>query len=475
MRKDGHGLAELVCRQVLAVRARVRRELLLVELLRRVEDELRRVAEALAREHLQCRERERQRLRLLLLRFLIGGDDGIVRHLLEEGELLVSNLLVDQAVLAVEPGHRVLGLPLRLEDAVHMLEDAADQVVRDGLEVLDLALAAHDERECRRLDTANRQHEPLVASAPRGQSIGTREVHADEPVGPRTRERRLLEVEEIAVVAQARIGLLDALLVECIQENAAHGLLVPEVVEHLVDEQLSLAVRVAAVHDLVGLLDQRLDDGELLLAVLIDEELPMLGDDGQVLRAPALVLRVVLLWLRLTQDVAKEPGHDAVLRHEVAIAPRDGARQAFGELTPHTRFLGNIQTQESCGLLSRIKTSRDELVDAPDDNSDPGQQEERHEDTGELGMPEDVVGLPLAVRPHAVRQQPHERGNGCRHDHDIVDHAEHGDGIGNEVNRAQEVEDGQEHHALDLPRGLAALEREQHDEDVMAEKAQYAE
>ena len=77
-----------------------------------------------------------------------------MRQSLEDGELLVGDLLVDQAVLAVEPGHRVLGLPLRLEAAVHMLEDAADQVVRDGLEVLDLALAAHDERECRRLDTA---------------------------------------------------------------------------------------------------------------------------------------------------------------------------------------------------------------------------------------------------------------------------------------------------------------------------------
>ena len=260
-----------------------------------------------------------------------------MRQSLEEGELLVGELLVDQAVLAVEPGHRVLGLPLRLEAAVRMLEGAADQVVRDGLEVLDLALAAHDERERRRLDAADWQHEALVAGAPRSQGIGAREVHADEPVGPRTRERRLLEVEEIAVVAQARIGLLDALLVKCIQEDAAHGLLVPEVVEHLVDEQLSLAVRVAAVHDLVSLLDQGLDDGELLLAVLINEELPMLGDDGQVLRAPALVLRGVLLRLRLTQDVAKEPGHDAVLRHEVAIAPRDGARQAFGELTPHTR------------------------------------------------------------------------------------------------------------------------------------------
>ena len=275
-----------------------------------------------------------------------------MRHRLEKGELLVRDLLVDEAVLAVKPRHRVLRLPLRLEAAVCMLEGAADEVVGHGLEVLDLALAAHDERERRRLDAADWQHKALMAGAARGQCVGAREIHADEPVGAGSGKCRLLEIEEIAVVAQARIGLLDALLVERVQEDAAHGLLVPEVVEHLVDEQLALAVRVTAVHDLVSLLNERLDDGELLLTVLGNKKLPVLGDDGQVVGAPALVFRIVLLRLRLAQDVAEEPGHDAVLRHEVAIMARDGPRQALGELAAHTRFLGNIKTQESCGLLS---------------------------------------------------------------------------------------------------------------------------
>ena len=222
-----------------------------------------------------------------------------MRILLEKGQLLLRPLPVEQAVLAVESRLCIARLPLRGKTAVRMLERPLDGVVIHGLEMLNLALAPHDERQRRRLHAAHGQHELIVARPPRSQGIGAREIHADKPVRPRPRESRLLEIEEILVVAQMAVGLADALFVQRIQQDAAHGLLVADIVQHFIDEQLALAVRVAAMHDFIGLVDERLHDGELLLAILVHVELPVLRDDRQILRAPALVLRVVFLRLRL--------------------------------------------------------------------------------------------------------------------------------------------------------------------------------
>ena len=142
-----------------------------------------------------------------------------------------------------------------------------------------------------------------------------------------------------------------------------HRLLVAEVIEHLVDEQLPLAVRVARMHDFVGLLHEALHDAELLRAVLRDVELPFLRDDGQVLGPPALVARVVLLGLRLLQDVAEQPRHDAVLRHEAAVPPLHGPLQALRDLAPHARLLGNIQAQKT-SLLSCFVQNRSRKLDS---------------------------------------------------------------------------------------------------------------
>ena len=60
--------------QILRIRARIGRQLLLIQLLRRIEYLLRLVAVALAREHLQRREGERERRRLLLFLAFIACD-----------------------------------------------------------------------------------------------------------------------------------------------------------------------------------------------------------------------------------------------------------------------------------------------------------------------------------------------------------------------------------------------------------------
>lgn len=171
-------------------------------------------------------------------------------------QLGFSDGLVDETVLAVEPRHRILGFPLGGEAAVLMLEGRLDVVVINRLEMLNLTLAAHDERERRGLDPADGQHQALMSGTARGERIGTRKIHADKPVRPSTSQGRLLEIEEILVVPQAGIGLLDALFIQGIQEDAPYRLLIAEIVEDFVNEQLALAVRVAAVDDFISLRDK---------------------------------------------------------------------------------------------------------------------------------------------------------------------------------------------------------------------------
>ena len=82
--------------------------------------------------------------------------------------------------------------------------------------------------------------------------------------------------------------------------------------------------------------------GGLFFAFFIYIQLPMLRDNRQVLGTPALVARIVLLWLRLTQDMPEQPGHAALACREVAVVPPHRPAQAFRELASHRGFLGDI-------------------------------------------------------------------------------------------------------------------------------------
>ena len=226
-----------------------------------------------------------------------------------------------------------------------MAELRANLEVINGLEALDLALAAHDERQGRRLDPAHGQNEFLVPCTACRERIGARKVHADEPVGAGTRQRRLLERVEVAVLAKIRIRLADALLVERVQKDALDGLFITDEVEHLVDQKLPLAVGVARMDDLIGTRDEILDDAQLPRCRRSDDKLPLDRHDGQILRAPELVLLAVLLWLLLTQNMTEAPRHRAFRRFQPAVVRAYRAFEALGNLAPHAWFLGNVEPQ----------------------------------------------------------------------------------------------------------------------------------
>ena len=276
------------------------------------------------------------------------------RRLGETRKARLRRRLIDNPSLAVKPRLLLARLPDGCEIPVCMAELRANLEVIDGLEALDLALAAHDERQGRRLDPAHGQDELLVPRTACRERIGARKVHADEPVGAGTRQRRLLERVEVAVLAKIRIRLADALLVERVQKDALDGLFVADEVEHLVDQKLPLAVGVARMDDLIGTRDEILDDAELPRCRRRNDELPLGGHDGQILRAPELVLLAVLLRLLLSQDMTEAPRHRAFRRFQPAVVRAHRAFEALGNLAPHARFLRNVEPQ---GFSSFLRTA----------------------------------------------------------------------------------------------------------------------
>jgi hypothetical protein len=107
-------------------------------------------------------------------------------------------------------------------------------------------------------------------------------------------------------------------------------------------QKLPFPVRVAAVDNFISLVDEAPYYGELLLAVLGHIELPLLGNNGQILCPPALVAGIIFLRLRLPQNMAKEPGHHPALGHQIPVPALHRPRQALGNFPAHAGLLGNI-------------------------------------------------------------------------------------------------------------------------------------
>ena len=189
---------------------------------------------------------------------------------------------------------------------------------------------------------------------PGRQSIRPRKIHADQPVRPRTRQGRLLQRIELRIFPKVCIGLPNALLIQCIEQNTLHRLRVPKVVQHLIHEKLPFPVGVTRMDNLIGLRNEPLQDGKLLLAVLRHEKLPPFRHDRKILRPPEPVLLIVFLRLRLPQDMTEEPSHDALLRRKIPVLSLDGPRQAFCQFPAHAWFLRNVQAQYLRPLPTRL-------------------------------------------------------------------------------------------------------------------------
>src|SRR5262249_29134219 len=149
--------------------------------------------------------------------------------------------VLDPRLVALEP-----------EALVGRLEAGMDEPVRLGDERLDLALAADDHRERRRLDAAERDDAagPGTAADRRRRGPG----HADHPGGLGARAGRGLERLELLAGAEAVEAVADRLPRHRRDPEPVDGLDDPGRVHDVREDQLALAAGVAGVDDAVDVL-----------------------------------------------------------------------------------------------------------------------------------------------------------------------------------------------------------------------------
>ncbi|MNN90551.1 hypothetical protein D3C81_2085140 [compost metagenome] len=84
--------------------------------------------------------------------------------------------------------------PLRGKNGAIALQLHVDGPIRGGHEIGDAAVAVHHQAQGWRLHTADREY-ALVAGLAAKQGEQAAHVHADQPIGTRTAQRRMVEAE----------------------------------------------------------------------------------------------------------------------------------------------------------------------------------------------------------------------------------------------------------------------------------------
>ena len=159
---QNHGrVRELSFRQEIAIRTRIGGEFFFIQFLRRIQHQLRIVAELPACQHLQRRKRQRQPLRLLLLGGLALDNLCSLRRRSQFRQQRLSHLVVRQAPLGIQARLILRRLPVSGEQAVFMLKIGLDGEVIHQLKTLNLAFPSDDQRQRRRLYPAHRQGGPV--------------------------------------------------------------------------------------------------------------------------------------------------------------------------------------------------------------------------------------------------------------------------------------------------------------------------
>ena len=290
---------------------------------------------------------------------LKGGE--VVEELRQLALLLLLELR-DLALLALDLAHDlrrlVLGDALAAEVAAGVAarlvrrELGLHEPVRLGLEVADRLLALDEQSERGRLHPA--QGHGAVERRPEPDRRGAGGVHPHQPVGLRARAGRGLELGQLLPGAQAGEGLLDRLARHRVEPQPLNGLLHLRGLVDVGEDQLALAPGVAGVHHHVHVLarHQPVDRVQLLLrALVVGDELELLGDDRQVREAPLLQLRVICLGLGEPHQVPDRPGDQVAVALQVGLVLRlfEAAWQRRRDVAPDGRFLG----YNECGAHER--------------------------------------------------------------------------------------------------------------------------
>ena len=153
-----------------------------------------------------------------------------------------------------------------------------------------------------------------------GQCPGAGQVHAIQPVGALARQRGFIERLPALIVVQLVEGTADGGAVHVADQQAFDRPAPAHVLQHFLHQQLAFAIGVAGMHDLIGQLELLADGLELTARLAARLELPLLGDDRQVIQRPALEALVVVIRRGLLQQVADAPGDTGVTGIDIAVA-----------------------------------------------------------------------------------------------------------------------------------------------------------
>ncbi|MNE13197.1 hypothetical protein D3C80_1060240 [compost metagenome] len=187
---------------------------------------------------------------------------------------------------------------------------------------------------------AHRQH-ALIARLAAQQGEQSAHVHADQPVGARAAQRRVVQVERLVAWQQACQGLADGGVVQCRQPQALHRAAVAAMLDQFAGDHFAFAVGVGGDHQFARFAEQALDRLELAGGLGLDQHFPLFRDDRQVGQVPALVAFVVAVGRGGFQQVADAPGDADVGALPAAVAFAVGAEH-FGNVF----CLGGFFTEE---------------------------------------------------------------------------------------------------------------------------------
>ena len=180
---------------------------------------------------------------------------------------------------------------------------------RHGDEAGNLAVAIHHQLQRRRLHPAYRQHAG-VASLASEQREQPAQIHADQPVGTRAGQGRVVQRQRLGRRLQRAQRLADRRIVERRQPQPLDRAAVAAQLDDLAGDHLAFAVGIGGDHQLAGLADELPDDLELRDGRRLGFDAPILGNDGQLLDGPALVALVIALGRNRFDQMTDAPGHD---------------------------------------------------------------------------------------------------------------------------------------------------------------------
>ena len=244
-----------------------------------------------------------------------------------------------------------MGLPGGPESCLIDAERRLEGPVGLGDEGLDLKVAADDKGRHGGLDPAYAQRAAVI-SIPFGElGVEARHVHTVEPVCLTASPGGVAVAFEILVGLELAQCPSDGLGIGVSDKEAHHRPIVIAELKYLINEKLAFPVAVPGVDYGIRLFEQGLQILKQVLAILLNEHLPLRRDDGQVIDTPALVFLIVLIGRALFEDVTGGPRQHIIPCLDIEPGGLLRLGEDGGDGAGKAWFLGYKETHKDNSLL----------------------------------------------------------------------------------------------------------------------------